>query len=95
MFWLCPQIEGAFVQGLGMFTLEEVRCSQNGTLWTTGPGTYKIPGFADIPVEFNVHLLQKAPNDMAIYSSKVFYTLQGSYFKGTLFSNNDQLIDGD
>ncbi|RMX48187.1 hypothetical protein pdam_00015397 [Pocillopora damicornis] len=64
------QIEGAFVQGLGMFTLEEVRCSQNGTLWTTGPGTYKIPGFADIPVEFNVHLLQKAPNDMAIYSSK-------------------------
>ena len=75
MFWLCPQIEGAFVQGLGMLTLEEVRCSQNGTLWTTGPGTYKIPGFADIPVEFNVHLLQKAPNDMAIYSSKVFYTL--------------------
>lgn len=64
------QIEGAFVQGLGMLTLEEVRCSQNGTLWTTGPGTYKIPGFADIPVEFNVHLLQKAPNDMAIYSSK-------------------------
>lgn len=64
------QIEGAFVQGLGMLTLEEVRCSQSGTLWTTGPGTYKIPGFADIPVEFNVHLLQKAPNDMAIYSSK-------------------------
>ena len=85
MFWLCPQIEGAFVQGLGMFTLEEVRCSQNGTLWTTGPGTYKIPGFADIPVEFNVHLLQKAPNDMAIYSSKVFYK----------FSNDDRLIDGD
>ena len=85
MFWLCPQIEGAFVQGLGMFTLEEVRCSQNGTLWTTGPGTYKIPGFADIPVEFNVHLLQKAPNDMAIYSSKVLYK----------FSNDDRLIDGD
>ncbi|XP_022782226.1 xanthine dehydrogenase/oxidase-like [Stylophora pistillata] len=64
------QIEGAFVQGLGMLTLEEVRCSQNGALWTTGPGTYKIPGFADIPVEFNVHLLRKAPNDKAIYSSK-------------------------
>ena len=55
-----------------MFTLEEVRCSQNGSLWTTGPGAYKIPGFADIPVEFNVHLLRKAPNDKAIYSSKVF-----------------------
>ncbi|XP_078350679.1 xanthine dehydrogenase/oxidase-like [Oculina patagonica] len=64
------QIEGAFVQGLGLYTIEEVRCSQNGTLWTTGPGAYKIPGFADIPVEFNVHLLRSAPNDKAIYSSK-------------------------
>ncbi|XP_078351392.1 xanthine dehydrogenase/oxidase-like [Oculina patagonica] len=64
------QIEGAFVQGMGLYTIEEVRCSQNGSLWTTGPGAYKIPGFADIPVEFNVHLLRNAPNDKAIYSSK-------------------------
>ena len=78
MFLLWSQIEGAFVQGLGMLTLEEVRCSQNGALWTTGPGTYKIPGFADIPVEFNVHLLRKAPNDKAIYSSKVFYAPRDS-----------------
>ena len=59
------------MQGMGLYTIEEVRCSQNGTLWTTGPGAYKIPGFADIPVEFNVHLLRSAPNDKAIYSSKV------------------------
>ncbi|KAJ7379856.1 hypothetical protein OS493_012608 [Desmophyllum pertusum] len=64
------QIEGGFVQGLGLYTLEEMRCSQTGTLWTMGPGAYKIPGFADIPVEFNVHLLRSAPNEKAIYSSK-------------------------
>ncbi|KAJ7379815.1 hypothetical protein OS493_012562 [Desmophyllum pertusum] len=64
------QIEGGFVQGLGLYTLEEMRCSQTGSLWTTGPGAYKIPGFADIPVEFNVHLLRSAPNEKTIYSSK-------------------------
>ncbi|XP_031575307.1 xanthine dehydrogenase/oxidase-like [Actinia tenebrosa] len=64
------QIEGGFTQGLGLFTLEEVRFSQQGALWTTGPGAYKIPGFADIPVEFSVHLLRSAPNEKAIYSSK-------------------------
>ena len=65
------QVEGGFVQGLGLFTLEEVRFSQSGSLWTTGPGAYKIPGFADIPVEFYVHLLRSAPNEKAVYSSKV------------------------
>ncbi|XP_044163721.1 xanthine dehydrogenase/oxidase-like isoform X2 [Acropora millepora] len=64
------QVEGAFVQGLGMFTIEELRYSQSGAPWTTGPGAYKIPGFADIPVEFYVHLLRSAPNEKAVYSSK-------------------------
>jgi len=64
-------VEGAFVQGLGMFTIEELRYSQSGAPWTTGPGAYKIPGFADIPVEFYVHLLRSAPNEKAVYSSKV------------------------
>ncbi|XP_020627784.1 xanthine dehydrogenase/oxidase-like isoform X2 [Orbicella faveolata] len=64
------QVEGGFVQGLGLFTLEEVRYSQSGSLWTMGPGAYKIPGFADIPVEFYVHLLRSAPNEKAVYSSK-------------------------
>lgn len=65
------QVEGGFVQGLGLFTLEEVRYSQSGSPWTMGPGAYKIPGFADIPVEFYVHLLRSAPNEKAVYSSKV------------------------
>ena len=56
---------------MGLFTLEEVRFSQTGAMWTTGPGTYKIPGFADIPAEFYIHLLRDAPNEHAIYSSKV------------------------
>jgi len=52
------QIEGAFVQGQGLFTMEESLWTQKGELFTRGPGTYKIPGFSDIPQEFNVSFLQ-------------------------------------
>lgn len=56
------QIHGAFVQGLGLFTMEESLWLRNGPmagqLFTRGPGTYKIPGFRDIPQSFNVSLLK-------------------------------------
>uniref|UniRef100_A0A8C5N0W4 Xanthine dehydrogenase/oxidase n=2 Tax=Leptobrachium leishanense TaxID=445787 RepID=A0A8C5N0W4_9ANUR len=64
------QIEGAFVQGVGLFTLEEMKYSSDGFLYTRGPGMYKIPAFGDIPTEFNVSLLRDCPNEKAIYSSK-------------------------
>lgn len=65
------QIEGGFIQGYGLFVLEEMVYSPNGTCFTRGPGAYKLPGFADIPVEFNVSLLKGASNPRAVYSSKV------------------------
>ncbi|KAL6901337.1 xanthine dehydrogenase [Trichoderma evansii] len=56
------QIQGAFMQGLGLFTMEESLWLRNGAnagnLFTRGPGAYKIPGFRDIPQEFNVTLLK-------------------------------------
>ncbi|KAM6220493.1 xanthine dehydrogenase/oxidase [Rhynchocyon petersi] len=64
------QVEGAFVQGLGLFTLEELHYSPEGSLHTRGPSTYKIPAFGSIPVEFRVTLLRDSPNDKAIYNSK-------------------------
>uniref|UniRef100_A0A8C0V931 Xanthine dehydrogenase/oxidase n=1 Tax=Cyanistes caeruleus TaxID=156563 RepID=A0A8C0V931_CYACU len=64
------QIEGAFVQGIGLFTMEELRYSPEGNLYTRGPGMYKIPAFGDIPTEFYVSLLRDCPNSKAVYSSK-------------------------
>jgi len=56
------QIEGAFVQGMGLFTTEESLWFRGGPmkgqLATRGPGAYKIPGFRDIPQEFNVSMLK-------------------------------------
>ncbi|XP_011311010.1 xanthine dehydrogenase/oxidase [Fopius arisanus] len=64
------QVEGAFIQGLGLYTLEELMYSPDGTMYTRGPGAYKLPGFNDIPQEFNVALLRDSSNPRAIYSSK-------------------------
>ncbi|KAK1267046.1 Xanthine dehydrogenase 1 [Acorus gramineus] len=71
------QIEGAFIQGLGWFALEELKWGdaehkwiRPGSLYTCGPGTYKIPSLNDIPLRFNVSLLKGVPNPKAIHSSK-------------------------
>lgn len=65
------QIEGGFIQGYGLFTLEEMIYSSTGEVYSKGPGTYKIPGFSDIPKELNVSILKGSSNPRAIYSSKV------------------------
>ena len=65
------QIEGAFMQGYGLFVMGETVMSPDGNLFTKGPGTYKLPGFGDIPKEFNVSLLKGSSNPRVVYSSKV------------------------
>ncbi|THC93623.1 hypothetical protein EYZ11_006907 [Aspergillus tanneri] len=66
------QIEGAFVQGQGLFTMEESLWTREGRLATRGPGNYKIPAFSDIPQEFNVSFLEGVSwaNLRSIQSSK-------------------------
>ena len=65
------QIEGAFVQGMGWLTTEELVWDEKGRLRTHGPSTYKIPGSRDVPPVFNVRLLQNAPNkEETIFRSK-------------------------
>jgi xanthine dehydrogenase large subunit len=65
------QIEGAYVQGLGWLTCEELWWDAAGRLKTIGPSTYKIPGSRDVPPVFNVHILDDAPNKAeTIFRSK-------------------------
>ncbi|WKY06780.1 hypothetical protein Q1695_006737 [Nippostrongylus brasiliensis] len=64
------QIEGAFVQGYGLFTMEEIKIRPDGVRLTRGPGVYKIPSADDAPRHFNVRLLKGSSNRMGIFSSK-------------------------
>jgi xanthine dehydrogenase large subunit len=65
------QIEGAFVQGQGWLTCEELWWDPKGRLRTVGPSTYKIPGSRDVPPVFNVKLLENVPSrEATIFHSK-------------------------
>ncbi|XP_053217062.1 aldehyde oxidase 4-like isoform X3 [Podarcis raffonei] len=64
------QIEGGFMQGLGLYTMEEIYFSPEGQQYTLGPDTYKIPAVCDVPEQFRIYLLPNSRNPIAIYSSK-------------------------
>ena len=64
------QIEGAFVQGMGWLTMEELVWDAQGRLRTDAPSTYKIPTISEIPEHFSVQLLTRAAQDGVIYGSK-------------------------
>ncbi|KAK9866639.1 hypothetical protein WJX84_012043 [Apatococcus fuscideae] len=62
------QIEGAYVQGLGMTCKEELVWGDvehdwlpRGHLQTRGPGSYMIPTVEDIPADLRVTLLEDEP----------------------------------
>jgi xanthine dehydrogenase large subunit len=64
------QIEGAFVQGWGWLTCEEVRFDEKGFLRTHSPDTYKVPACGDVPLDFRVSLLSNAAQEATIHGSK-------------------------
>uniref|UniRef100_A0A8C9A0K0 aldehyde oxidase n=1 Tax=Prolemur simus TaxID=1328070 RepID=A0A8C9A0K0_PROSS len=64
------QIEGSFIQGMGLYTTEELKYSPEGVLYSRSPDEYKIPAITDVPEEFNVSLLPSSQTPLTIYSSK-------------------------
>ena len=65
------QVEGAFIQGMGWLTTEElVWHPQNGKLMTHAPSTYKIPTANDCPPVFNVRLFEGDNFEDSIHRSK-------------------------
>lgn len=64
------QIEGAFVQGVGFFMLEEYATNPDGLVIADGTWTYKIPTIDTIPQSFNVELLNSGHHQKRVLSSK-------------------------
>ncbi|OVA00877.1 Aldehyde oxidase/xanthine dehydrogenase [Macleaya cordata] len=64
------QIEGAFVQGVGFFMLEEYLTNSDGLVVSEGTWTYKIPTIDTIPRQFNVEILNSGHHQKRVLSSK-------------------------
>ncbi len=56
------QVEGAFIQGMGWLTSEELVWDDAGRLRTHAPSTYKIPLASDRPRAFNIALADWSEN---------------------------------
>jgi xanthine dehydrogenase large subunit len=64
------QVEGAYVQGAGWLTTEELVWDGKGALRTHAPSTYKIPACSDRPEVFNVALWGRPNREDTIGKSK-------------------------
>jgi len=64
------QVEGAFIQGMGWLTTEQLWWNPAGKLMTHAPSTYKIPGVSDCPEDFRVKLFENRNVEDSIHRSK-------------------------
>ncbi len=64
------QVEGAFLQGMGWLTTEQLWWNAAGKLMTHAPSTYKIPGISDCPQDFRVELFDNGNVEDSIHRSK-------------------------
>jgi xanthine dehydrogenase large subunit len=64
------QVEGAFIQGMGWLTTEELWWNPGGKLMTHAPSTYKIPAVSDCPEDFRVQLFKNSNVADSIHRSK-------------------------
>ena len=64
------QVCGAFVQGMGWVTTENLFYSAQGKLLSHSPTTYKIPSIQDVPRHFSMELLENDGNEVNVRRSK-------------------------
>jgi xanthine dehydrogenase large subunit len=64
------QVEGAFIQGMGWLTTEQLWWNPAGKLMTHAPSTYKIPGVSDCPEDFRIKLYDNGNVEDSIHRSK-------------------------
>jgi len=64
------QVEGAFIQGVGWLTCEDLWWNPNGKLMTHAPSTYKIPAVNDCPEDLRVSLFHNPNHEDTIMRSK-------------------------
>ena len=64
------QVTGAFIQGLGWVTTENLFYNDQGLLLSHAPSTYKIPNVQDTPRVFNVELLENDENYANVRGTK-------------------------
>ncbi|MDF2511585.1 MAG: xdhB [Herbinix sp.] len=85
------QVQGAFAQGVGWVTTEELVYNEKGRLLSSSPATYKIPTIGDIPEELHIELLEGSLNEQGIKRSKAIGEPPFVYGESVYFAIVDAL----
>lgn len=64
------QVIGAFIQGMGWCTMENLVWDDKGRYLSANPSTYKIPGIRDLPESLTVELLPSKSLQASVFGSK-------------------------
>jgi xanthine dehydrogenase large subunit len=64
------QISGAFIQGVGWVTTENLFYNDQGLLLSHAPSTYKIPSIQDTPRHYKIELIENDENYMNVRGTK-------------------------
>jgi len=64
------QIIGAFIQGMGWCTMEEVVVDAKGQYQSGNPSTYKIPGIRDLPEQLELRMITSKSAEASVFGSK-------------------------
>lgn len=73
------QVEGAFIMGLGYYTMEKIVFNYEGKVLTNNTWTYHPPGAKDIPVDFRIKFPKNNPNPLGVLKSKGKYSITEFY----------------
>lgn len=85
------QIQGAFVQGAGWATTEELVYNEEGRLLSNSPATYKVPTLGDLPEDFHVHLIEGDTGKSSVKRSKAIGEPPFVYGESVFFAIVDAL----
>ncbi len=85
------QLEGGIAQGIGWMTMEEVVYDKTGKLRSNALSTYKIPDIYSVPKEIDVHFLEHAGDNLAIFNSKAVGEPPLMYGIGAFFAIQNAL----
>ncbi|NNE91292.1 MAG: molybdopterin-dependent oxidoreductase [Verrucomicrobiales bacterium] len=64
------QAEGGFLYGVGYYMTEEMIYDKKGHLISNNVSSYKIPGPGDVPLDWDIELLNHDPNQSGLHNSK-------------------------
>lgn len=83
------QIEGAFIQGMGWCTMEELKYNDKGENTTSSTSTYKIPTITDIPDVFSIDIMNRIRKFSSVYGVKGIGEPPFIYGQSTYFALKD------